>query len=152
MYARDAHRDVKGFEPDILYKTDAIPNDPFLSEQWQLSNTGQSIFFSGPGTAGADISAIDAWDLTKGSPNVIIAVIDTGVDLEHPDLVDNLWHNPNEIPGNGLDDDANGFIDDVIGWDFGEGDNNPDDSYGHGTAVAGLIGGTQATTALASPV
>lgn len=142
MYARGIHGDVKGFEPDIIYATAAVPNDPLLSEQWHLSNTGQSIFLSGPGVAGADISVFDAWDLTKGSPNVIIAVIDTGVDLEHPDLSDNIWVNPNEIPNNGLDDDANGFIDDVSGWDFGEGDNNADDSEGHGTAVAGLIGAT----------
>ncbi len=134
---------LNAFEPDITYQSLATPDDPLFSDEWWLDNTGQFIgdfWFPGSGTIGADISATEAWDITIGSKDVIIAVIDTGVDMDHPDLVSNIWQNPGEIAGNGIDDDGNGFIDDVNGWDFGEFDNNPDDNQGHGTSVAGMIG------------
>ena len=131
-----------GVMPDLVYHPQSIPNDPFFSQQYYHDNTGQSI--GGQlGTLDADIDTTDAWDITTGSSDVIIAVIDTGVDMDHPDLAANIWRNPGEIPGNGIDDDGNGFVDDVNGWDFGELDNDPDDSPdtgGHGTPVAGLIG------------
>lgn len=113
----------------------ALPNDPAFAEQWGLRNTGQH-----GGTPALDINAVAAWDVTTGSSSVVVAVIDSGADLSHPDLVGNLWRNPGEIPGNGIDDDANGFVDDVHGWDFIDNDAVPQDGYGHGTHVAGIIG------------
>ncbi|HWQ65989.1 MAG TPA: S8 family serine peptidase [Methanospirillum sp.] len=111
------------------------PNDPRFSEQWNLENTGQ-----GSGTSGADISALDAWARTTGSSQVIVAIIDTGVDYNHPDLAQNIWTNPGEVPGNGIDDDGNGYVDDVHGWDFINNDNDPMDDNGHGTHCAGVVG------------
>ncbi len=127
-------------EPDGIYQANRIPNDPDLTSQWVHDNSGQFVQGFGFGVPGADIDSTEAWDLTIGSRSVIVAVIDTGVDTDHPDLADNIWFNPGEIPGNGLDDDGNGFVDDVNGWDFGENDNNPDDADGHGTGSSGLIG------------
>ena len=112
------------------------PNDPDYSQLWGLNNTGQS-----GGTADADIDAPEAWDIQKGNPNLVIGVIDTGVDYNHPDLVGNIWTNPGEIAGDGIDNDSNGYIDDVRGWDFAYNDNNPMDVDGHGTHVAGTIAG-----------
>ncbi|MBK5268489.1 MAG: S8 family serine peptidase, partial [Acidimicrobiia bacterium] len=110
-----------------------LASDPLVSDQWALENTGQT-----GGTVDADIDADAAWAFTEGNPSVVVAVIDTGVDLDHPDLAGRLWINAGEIPGNGVDDDQNGYIDDVNGWDFSASDNSPDDEYGHGTAVAGM--------------
>jgi subtilisin family serine protease len=123
-------------EPNYLMKTQDIPNDPEYPKQWALGN----------------IRAPLAWDLDIGPVGAVIAVIDTGVDYTHPDLWENLWHNLAEIPGNGIDDDGNGFIDDDIGWDFvettddcsdadcGGRDRDPMDAQGHGTHVAGILG------------
>ena len=120
-----------------------VPNDPLFDRQWGLYNTGQ-IALINRGTAGADINAPSAWDINTGSPDVVIAVIDTGVDYLHEDLKNNIWQNPGEIPGNGFDDDGNYFVDDVYGYDFAgdlAGNNDPDpmgfDS--HGTNIAGII-------------
>ena len=125
---------VAWIEPDVAFRPAAV-NDPLLADQWALENTGQYY-----GTAGIDIAAPAAWQLTAGSREVVVAVIDSGIDLTHPDLVDNLWTNPGEIAGNGIDDDGNGFIDDIHGWDFVDDDNLPLDGYGHGTHIAGTIG------------
>jgi len=117
-----------------------IPNDPEFGKLWGLHNTGQVI--SGrAGTVDADIDAPEAWSITTGSPDVIIAVIDTGVMYTHPDLAANIWKNPGEIPGNGIDDDHNGYIDDVYGWNFYDDNNDPNDLDGHGTHCAGTIAG-----------
>lgn len=114
--------------PNILVP---LATDPQFGDQWSLENTGQS-----GGTDDADMDIADAWLQADGS-GVVIAVIDSGVDLDHPDLVNQLWANPGEIAGNGIDDDANGYVDDVVGWDFAGDDNDPDDTLGHGTGVAG---------------
>ncbi len=127
-------------EPDYLRFRRATPNDPRFAEQWALRNTGQS-----GGRSGADVSATPAWDTRSSAESVIVAVLDTGLRVTHEDLAGNLWVNPGEIPGNGIDDDGNGYIDDVHGINSllskgtaGSGD--PFDDQGHGTAVAGVIG------------
>ena len=126
---------VRFAEPDSIVSTCAtLPNDPSFSQLWGLNNTGQS-----GGTADADIDAPEAWDLGTGSTSVVVGVIDTGVDYTHPDLAANIWSNPVEVV-NGIDDDGNGYIDDVRGWDFYAADANPMDENGHGTHVSGTIG------------
>ena len=122
-------------EPDFVIAPTLTPNDSSYSQLWGLSNTGQS-----GGVVDVDIDAPEAWNITTGSRSVVIGVIDSGVDVSHPDLAANIWRNPGEIPGNGIDDDRNGFIDDVSGWDFVSNDNTPQDGDGHGTHVAGTIG------------
>src|SRR5262245_51783378 len=128
---------VKYAEPNYLIHVENTPNDPKYGDGtlWAMNNTGQS-----GGTADADIDAPEAWDIATGTSNTVVAVIDTGVDYNHPDLAANIWTNPGEIAGNGLDDDNNGYIDDIHGWDFANNDNNPMDDNGHGTHVAGTIG------------
>jgi thermitase len=139
-------------EPDYIIKLEQAPNDPDLPHMWGLNNTGQT-----GGTLDADIDAPEAWDINTGSSSVVIAVVDTGVQVAttqalalgclenvpaHPDLAANLWVNPGEIPGDGLDNDSNGLVDDIHGWNFF------DDAAGlfctdsedyHGTHVAGII-------------
>jgi subtilisin family serine protease len=111
------------------------PNDPNFTQLWGLHNTGQT-----GGTPDADIDAPEAWDITTGSSSVVVFVIDTGVDYNHPDLNANLWRNPGETPGNGIDDDGNGYVDDVYGIDTYYNDTDPFDGDGHGTHVSGTIG------------
>jgi subtilisin family serine protease len=129
-------------EPDYIRTVGTItpkatfPNDPSFNQLWGLHNTGQN-----GGTADADIDAPEAWDIQKGNPNLVIGVIDTGVDYNHQDLVGNIWTNPGEIANDGIDNDGNGYIDDIRGWDFAYNDNNPSDVYGHGTHVSGTIAG-----------
>jgi subtilisin family serine protease len=127
---------VEYAEPDYILRTADTPNDEFFNQQWGLLNTGL-----GGGKAGADIGASAAWDVTTGSEDVIVAVIDTGTDLSHPDLQANAWINTRETPGNGIDDDGNGFVDDINGWNF-HGNNNNTGPAGdfHATHLAGIIG------------
>jgi subtilisin family serine protease len=115
------------------------PNDPRFSQLWGLQNTGQAV--NGlTGTAHADIGFLSAWGLARPATNeVVVAVIDTGLDLTHPDIVSNLWTNPGEIPNNRLDDDGNGYVDDLHGYDFASGTGAVTDSGLHGTHVAGTI-------------
>lgn len=121
-------------EPDYMVKTDIVPNDPLFANLWGLHNTGQT-----GGSTDADIDAPEAWDITTGSPNVVVAVLDTGIDYNHEDLSVNMWTNPGEVPGNGIDDDGNGYIDDVFGINAIEETGNPLDDHGHGTHVSGTI-------------
>jgi hypothetical protein len=101
-----------------------VPNDPRINDQWGLQS----------------ISAYQAWQYGTGSKNVVVAVIDSGIDLTNQDLVNNLWTNPGEIQGDGIDNEGNGYIDDVNGWNFANNTNDVQDRYGHGTHVAGIIG------------
>ena len=122
------------FDAKYLAKTMKLPNDPLFDSQWHLLNTGQSL-----GLLDLDIRAPEAWKRQSASPNITVAVIDGGIDVEHPDLVNNIWSNQNEIPENGIDDDKNGFIDDLNGWNFVENTPSVIPSE-HGTHVAGIIG------------
>ena len=133
-------------EPNfILHAADVMPNDPFFPRLWGLHNTGQTVNWTA-GTPDADIDAPEAWSVSTGSPDVVVAVIDTGVDTAHPDLAPNIWVNAGEdcagCRTNGVDDDGNGYVDDWRGWDFANGDNNPTDDNGHGTHVAGTVAAT----------
>lgn len=123
-------------EPDGVVHTTLTPNDTEFNKLWALNNTGQN-----NGTADADIDAPEAWDVTTGSSDTVVAVIDTGVDYAHPDLNGNMWTNTDEIAGNDLDDDGNGFTDDHLGWNFSDSPDpeNPMDDHFHGTHVAGTI-------------
>lgn len=136
--AYSANPNVLYAEPDYVLHASRTPNDPRYTDGslWGLHNYGQS-----GGTADADIDAPEAWDITVGSSSVVVAVIDTGVDYNHPDLANNMWRNPRETPGNGIDDDGNGYVDDVYGYDFFANDGNPMDENNHGTHCAGTIGG-----------
>lgn len=108
--------------PSSPISVQAIPNDPYYSQQWYLSR----------------IKAQDAWNITRGT-NMVIAVIDTGLDMQHPDFGGKLWVNSQEIPNNEIDDDNNGYVDDYYGWNFYNGNNNIDDYHGHGTGIASII-------------
>ena len=118
---------VSSCSQDFLITTDATPNDPDFTKLWGLSSN-------------SGINAPAAWDISTGSRDVVVAVIDTGADYTHRDLANNMWVNSNEIAGNGIDDDGNGYIDDIYGIDSANGDSDPMDDNGHGTHVSGTIG------------
>ncbi|MDZ4711900.1 MAG: S8 family serine peptidase [bacterium] len=122
--------------------TNNMPNDVMFSKQWYMQNSGSVQPSSSGGLAkiGADINIVNAWEIQKGSEEVIIAILDSGIKDDHPDLKNRMWVNENEIPGNGIDDDRNGYIDDYKGWDFAYDDKKPDDGFGHGTNIATVIG------------
>lgn len=113
----------------IFAEDSFIPNDPLFESQWGLASPGPY-----------HIKAPEAWALEKGSKKVAIVVVDTGIDYTHPDLKNNMWVNPHEIPGNGIDDDGNGYIDDIHGVNVITGSGDPMDDNGHGTFMAGIIG------------
>ncbi|MBS1721648.1 MAG: S8 family serine peptidase [Armatimonadetes bacterium] len=125
--ALEASTGVQLVEFDHAARLAYTPNDPLWGAQWHMR------------TIKADL----AWDTSFGSSQVIVAVIDTGVLRTHEDLAANMWENTGEIPGNNIDDDNNGYVDDRYGWDFANGDNSPEDDYGHGTACAGIVAAVQ---------
>lgn len=131
-------------EPNYIYRAFGEPDDPLFKNLWGLYNNKQAnCMYDGPdpGEQGADISALGAWErFTTGSRDVVVAVIDSGVDYNHDDLKNNIWMNDDETPGNGKDDDGNGFVDDVYGYDFSYNDGDPMDENKHGTHCAGTIG------------
>lgn len=126
---------VEYVEPNYVRR--ANTNDTFYDLQWGLNNIGQ-IILGVIGTNNADIDAEEAWTISTGNSDFVIAVIDSGVEYSHEDLANNAWINSSEIPNNSIDDDGNGYIDDVYGWDFFSNDSDPMD-VGHGTHVAGTI-------------
>lgn len=124
---------VRFVEQDTAVKASAVvPNDPQFTRQWGLDNP----------VTGVDINAENAWPVTTGNPSNIVAIIDSGIDLNNPDFSGRLWTNPGEVPGNGLDDDHDGYADDVHGWNFLNGNNDlsDDDTDSHGTHVSGIVG------------
>lgn len=139
---------VEYAHPDHIFSTDVVPNDTHFDQEWGLNNTGQSID-GYPGQAtGVDIDAPEAWEHGTGTPDTIVADIDEGIDFTHPDLAENIWTNTGEVPDNGIDDDGNGFVDDIHGWDFlhndattYDGANDPTNGTDfHGTHTSGTIG------------
>jgi len=120
---------IRSIEEDQIYHAYELPNDPYFTNslQYGLETTH-------------GIDAVTAWDKTVGSDDIVVGVIDTGITLNHPDLIDNLWTNKGEIPNNNIDDDGDGYVDDVHGYNF-EGENaDPSDDNEHGTHVSGIIG------------
>jgi RHS repeat-associated protein len=125
---------IEAVEPNFLIARDqTTPSDSRFSEQWSLRNTGQS-----GGLTGSDINVLPAWERTTGSPQTVIAVVDSGVDFTHPDLRNNQWTNTGE-QNNNSDDDQNGYMNDLRGWDFVTNTGEIRDYQGHGTAIAGII-------------
>src|SRR3989442_939268 len=129
------HPAVLYAEPDWIVEHQAAPNDPSFGSLWGLNNTGQS-----GGVPDADIDAVEAWNITTGSSDVVVAVIDSGVDYNHQDLSGNMYRSARDCVANGIDDDGNGVIDDCVGIDTANNDADPRDDAGHGTHVSGTIG------------
>ncbi|OGP93795.1 MAG: hypothetical protein A2157_12395 [Deltaproteobacteria bacterium RBG_16_47_11] len=128
--------EVEYAEPNFLFSILILPNDPYFNNLWGLDNSGQT-----GGTPGVDIDILRAWDITTGNSNVVVAIVDTGTDDTHPDLSDNIWTNLAELNGvPGVDDDGNGYVDDIRGLDTYGNDTDPMDDHGHGTHVAGTVG------------
>lgn len=124
-------------EPDYVVTASLTPNDTAFTDGtlWGLRNTGAS-----GGVVGADIGAVGAWDITTGNTNIVVAVIDTGVNYLHQDLVSQMWLNPGEFPNNGIDDDGDGYVDNVHGINAVTNGGDPMDDNGHGSHCAGTIG------------
>jgi subtilisin family serine protease len=135
---------VERVQPNYIHhEASNPPNDPKFSQQWSLNNTAHSGTCNPAGTYDADIDAPEAWDFVTGNPNVVVAVLDGGVNYNHPDLLGNIWSNPYDDCSNGIDNDGDGLIDDCRGWNFAApapGNNDPMDDDGHGTHIAGIIG------------
>lgn len=141
---------VEYAEPNYIRQPRVLPNDPLLGYSWALSNTGQVVpgldstqtTTRLTGVPGMDLQLQQAWDITKGSKNVAVAIIDDGIDLDHPDLRDNIWVNSGEVASDGIDNDNNDYIDDTHGWDIADNDNDPNHQpeNDHGSSVAGATG------------
>ena len=131
----------KGSDKEHLKHEFIIPNDEMFNLQWYLKNDGLISPSNGRSSkVGADINMVKAWNIEKGNDEVIIAICDSGIKDDNPDLNDNMWKNEKEIPNNRVDDDGNGYVDDYRGWDFSYDDKRPDDGFGHGTNIATVIG------------
>ena len=137
-FARSPHVDFAHVNTFGTWEGGDIPGDPEFDEQWGLHNTGQE-----GGVVDADVNALGAWEIQSGDPSIVIAVLDSGTDTDHPDLDGAFWLNPDEIAGNGIDDDANGYIDDTVGWNFHDDTNDLITSVSHGTNVAGVVGASR---------
>jgi subtilisin family serine protease len=124
--------------PDGVGFGAGIPSDSSFGSQWGHHNTGQS-----GGTVDADVDAPEFWDIISDTPGIVVAVLDSGLNLNHPDLQNLSWGNPAEVAGDGIDNDANGKVDDIAGWDFVDHDNYPDDDHGHGSNVTGILAATR---------
>lgn len=137
---KDNH-DVEYAHLNYIVSICAEPNDSLYPLQWPLNNTGQKYPpVDHSGTSDCDIDAPEAWDVNTGSSEVVVAVIDSGVDYTHRDIDDNMWVNEAELAGTeDVDDDENGYIDDIYGYDFINTDSDPNDDYGHGTHCSGII-------------
>ena len=133
---------------EMSASTSATFNDPYLKDQWHYINTGSSEIANST-YAGGDIAVKDAWTLTAGDSRVVVAVLDGPVKYDHPDLAPNMWKNASEVPGDGIDNDRNGYADDVYGWNCDRDTcqivYNVAGESGHGTHVAGIIGGKDDT-------
>lgn len=129
---------VQEAEPDGVGFGAGIPDDSSFSVQWGHHNTGQS-----GGAVDADVDAPEFWDILEATPGLLVAVLDSGLNMTHPDLLGLAWAHPGETAGDGIDNDSNGRVDDVNGWDFVNGDNNPTDDHGHGSNVTGIIAATR---------
>ncbi len=127
------HPDVLYAEPNYIVESNATPDDPLFSSQWGLQGGSEWITDS-------DIDAPEAWDLTTGSEDAVIAVVDSGVDYTHPDLAPNMFRNSGDCDSDGIDDDGNGYVDDCYGINVVAGNSDPMDDYYHGTHAAGIIG------------
>ncbi len=126
---------VEYIEPNYIVSISSTPNDSNFASQWGLHNTGQT-----GGTNDVDVDAPEAWDITTGSSSVVVGVVDTGVNYDHPDLAANIWVNTGEIADNGIDDDGNGVVDDVNGFNAISNSGDPMDDNGHGSHVSGILG------------
>ncbi|KAK9839437.1 hypothetical protein WJX81_001957 [Elliptochloris bilobata] len=135
LQALQSHPGVEFAEEDRVLSAYSTPNDPDLPQQWAMYRLG--LFTDTPLQRGTNQGA---WNRTKGSDGVVVCVIDSGVDYTHPDLQGNIWTNKGEIPGNGVDDDCNGYIDDVHGYNFLANTGDPMDNNFHGTHLSGMVG------------
>ncbi len=122
----EIQKEVEYAEPNYLYQASIIPSDTYYSNQWYLKK----------------IKAPEAWDIVRESEKIVIAILDSGVQIDHPDLSDNIWRNQGEIPGNNIDDDNNGYIDDVNGWNFVNGVSDPSPTFEQGFTADGILHGT----------
>jgi subtilisin family serine protease len=136
-----------------------IPNDPMLEIQWGIKNRGNNEPRRGggripiPGVLDSDINILNIWPDNPGSKDIIVAVVDTGVDYKHEDLRANMWKNTAELNGKrGIDDDGNGFVDDIYGYNFSKDSNDPMDDNHHGTHVSGIIGAEHNSVGIAGVI